>query len=216
MYFQLKINDNFIPRLYVHYYSLKVVKLKQDITKIYNTLPKSNTILDSQVLYLINRLPDEDINVDIPQIISIQQLFKFLYQYYSNDSYSKSIMNTYFHKLCEKDHYLILNDELINYNRHLCFSIDNFSYMDLIFLLTEDISNEINIVKELDIFSFKPILFKKEIDNICNKYIYQESDSNITRKYKLLNVIYNNTSNRKLKTVIAKIKGYYKQIYKLE
>lgn len=214
MYFRLKINDNFYNRIYYDG-SVQFVNIKPTFLEIYNRV-KDGSYKSNVSKFMIDRLPNLIVEHIIPEINTIDDLYLDLFKLVCiNDSYNTTILRAYSSNFLDYRRYIVLIDELQLYlpNTRLSFNIDNFCYYDLIFLLTEEISNNINIAKELDIFSLEPVLSQEEIDLITSNYIYQESDSNITRKKNMLKTINKYTKDNKLKNLTSQILTYYKQVY---
>lgn len=214
MYFRLKINDNFYNIIYYDG-GVQFVNIKPIYLKIYNSV-KDGSYKSNVSKFMIDRLPNSIVEHIIPGINTIDDLYLDLFKLVCiDDSYNTTILKAYSDNFLGYRRYIVLIDELQLYvpNTRLSFNIDNFCYYDLIFLLTEEISNNINIAKELDIFSLEPVLSQEEIDLITSNYIYQESDSNITRKRNMLKTINKYTKDNKLKNLTNQILTYYKQVY---
>lgn len=214
MYFQLKINDNFYNRFYFDEED-RFINIKPIFLEIYNRV-KDDSYNSNISKFIIDRLPDLIIKPAIPEFSTIKDLYSYIIKLVcSNDSYNMTILRAYSSNFLGYHRYIVLTHELQLYcpNIRLSFNIDNFCYYDLIFLLTEEISNNINIAKELDIFSLEPVLSQEEIDLITSNYIYQESDSNITRKRNMIKTINKYTKDNKLKDLTSQILTYYKQVY---
>lgn len=214
MYFQLKINSNFYNIVYYGEED-RFINIKPTFLEIYNRV-NDGSYKSNVSKFMIDRLPDLIIKPAIPEINTIDDLYLDLFKLVCiNDSYNTTILRAYSSNFLGYRRYVVLTHELQLYlpNTRLSFNIDNFCYYDLIFLLTEEISNNINIAKELDIFSLEPVLSQEEIDLITSNYIYQESDSNITRKRNMLKTINKYTKDNKLKDLTSQILTYYKQVY---
>lgn len=214
MYFRLKINDNFYNIIYYDG-GVQFVNIKPTFLEIYNRV-KDGSYKSNVSKFIIDRLPNSVVERTIPEINTINDLYSYIIKLVcGDDSYNMAILRAYSSNFLDYRRYIVLIDELQLYlpNTRLSFNIDNFCYYDLIFLLTEEISNNINIAKELDIFSLEPVLSQKEIDLITSNYMYQESDSNITRKRNMLKTINKYTKDNKLKNLTSQILTYYKQVY---
>lgn len=214
MYFRLKINNNFYGRVYYGEED-RFINIKPIFLEIYNRV-KDSSYKSSVSKFMIDRLPSLIIKPAIEEINTIEELYLYLFKLVCiDDSYNTNILRAYSSNFLGYRRYIVLTDELQLYlpNTRLSFNIDNFCYYDLIFLLTEEISNNIDIAKELDIFNLEPVLSQEEIDLITSNYIYQESDSNITRKRNMLKTINKYTKDNKLKSLTDQILTYYKQVY---
>ena len=214
MYFQLKINNNFYGRV-CYGEEDRFINIKPIFLEIYNRV-KDSSYKSSVSKFMIDRLPSLIIKPAIEEINTIEELYLYLFKLVCiDDSYNTNILRAYSSNFLGYRRYIVLTDELQLYlpNTRLSFNIDNFCYYDLIFLLTEEISNNIDIAKELDIFNLEPVLSQEEIDLITSNYIYQESDSNITRKRNMLRTINKYIKDNKLKSLTDQILTYYKQVY---
>lgn len=214
MKFKLKINNNFYGRI-CYGEEDQFINIKPIFLEIYNRV-NDDSYQSNVSKFIIDRLPDLIIKPAIPEFSTIKDLYSYIIKLVcSNDSYNMTILRAYSSNFLGYRRYVVLTHELQLYcpNIRLSFNIDNFCYYDLIFLLTEEISNNINIAKELDIFSIEPVLSQEEIDLITSNYVYQESDSNITRKRNMLKTINKYTKDNKLKDLTSQILTYYKQVY---